>query len=48
MKAIIAILLIASMPAMADVQCRKYPDTTFPPKIVTFGGTMCPVGWQPI
>ncbi len=46
MKALIAILLIVSLPAMADVQCKKFPSTE-PGPIVIFKGSMCPLGWQP-
>jgi hypothetical protein len=46
MKALIAILLIVSLPAYADVQCKKFPSTE-PGPIVIFKGSQCPLGWQP-
>jgi hypothetical protein len=46
MKALIAILLIVSLPALAgDVRCKKFPSTE-PGPIVMFPD-MCPIGWQP-
>ncbi len=48
MKALIAILLIVSLPVMAGdkmVRCKKFPSTE-PGPIVMFPG-QCPVGWQP-
>ena len=46
MSKLIAILLIASLPAYADVQCKKFPSTE-PGPIVIFKGSQCPLGWQP-
>lgn len=46
MKKILAVLLIVSMPAMADVRCKPFPWTgPGPAPITVFEGLACPMGY---
>ena len=49
LRVIIAILLLVSLPAVAEVKCKKFPWVgPGPVPIQIFGGNVCPMGWLPV
>ena len=46
MKKLLAVFLLVSMPAAADVRCKPFPWTgQGPAPITVFEGLVCPMGY---